>query len=76
MQCLDATLHLDLNLDPVIYLTAKMTKEAKRKASLKYYHRYFFLVGTTLLTCSFPSRNKEVENKKASQCMRELRSRW
>jgi len=75
MQHLDITLYLDPNLDPIVHLTAKMTKEARKKASLKYYQRYFFLRSTMLLKYSFPSRNKEVENKKASECMRELRSR-
>jgi hypothetical protein len=69
------TVYRDPNLDPFLHLTVKMTKEARKKASLKYYQRYFFLKSAMLLKCSFPSRNKEVENKKASECMRQLRSR-
>jgi hypothetical protein len=46
MLLLHATLYLDPNIDPVVPHTAKMTKEVKKKASLKYYQRYFFPLAT------------------------------
>ena len=67
---------LELNTHHAPDMTSDSTrKESNKKASRKYYKKYVSLFKHFTIKILLPSRNKDLENQKARERMRQLRSK-